>query len=117
MVDERVGGEAALGQPGAVQPVAVECPFEETGLGGTDQGSSEDGDNDQVASPGWSRGGRITPGPTSDHGCRTLDPREGAPTKNAQGGLGGGRKPRGPPKKNQKKCKKRGGRRGTTRKR
>src|SRR5204862_5382832 len=49
MMDQRVGGEAGLGEPGAVQPVTVEGPFEEAGLDDADEGTAEDGDNEQVA--------------------------------------------------------------------
>jgi len=34
MVNEGVGGEAILGKPGAVKPIPVKNPLEETGLYG-----------------------------------------------------------------------------------
>jgi hypothetical protein len=37
MMDQRVGGEAVLGEPGTVEPIAVECPLEEAALNDTDQ--------------------------------------------------------------------------------
>ena len=36
MMDEGVGGEAVLGEPGAMEPVSMECPLEEAGLDGSD---------------------------------------------------------------------------------
>ena len=44
MVDEGVGGEAFLGQPGPVKPVAVERPLEEARL--------DDGDRDAAVGRG-----------------------------------------------------------------
>src|SRR6185436_12429542 len=53
MVNQRVGGEAAFGKPGTVQPVAVEGPFEEAGLDQAHEYRGENGDYDQTVAPRW----------------------------------------------------------------